>query len=185
MVFLLSLVILQWVVAVQCFRTLGFIREGAVKRSEGMLTVFGMMAAAALVSFPLLLEFVTVAAFSQGKPVSPRGDYVPLWFLGAGGLLAVLVFGLRLHRQRLNANAGFFAIGANASGIMIGLYMVFVVADQVLFFMPSREDAGMLNWGYSDRREQSATSSASQTCWSSEAWQVTLRPTGVLSTASP
>lgn len=154
MVFLLSLTVLQAIVMVQCFRTLHLIQSGALKRTEGMLTAFGMMAAGALVSFPLLQEFATVSAFASGKPVSPHGDYLPLWFLGFGGALAVAVFGLRLHRQRTNPNAGFFAVGANASGIMVGVYMLFVVADQLMFFAPPREDAGMLNWGLF--REQGA-----------------------------
>lgn len=147
MVFLLNVAILQWIVIVQCFRTVGQIRVGALNRTEGMLSIIGMIAAVALIGFPLLQELATVAAFSSGKPVSPQGDYLPLWFLGLGGGLGVAVFGLRLYRQHTKSNAGFFAVGANAFGIMIGLYMLFVVADQIVFFAPPREDAGMVNWG--------------------------------------
>ena len=183
MVFLLSLTILQAIVMVQCFRTVILIQSGALKRTEGMLTAFGMMAAAGIMGFPLLQEYATVAAFSQGKPVSPQGDYLPLWFLGFGGVLAVAVFGLRLHRQRTNPNAGFFAVGANASGIMIGLYMLFVVADQLMFFAPPRQDAGMLNWACSGSKVQSRTSSANRTCsWSRDS-TATPPPTAALTRA--
>jgi len=145
MFFFLSLTILQWIVMVQCFRAVSLLRTGALNQTEEMLTV-GMLASAALISFPFLQEFITVGTFSEGKPVSPRGDCNPLWFLGLGGVLALAVFGLRLYRQRMNTSAGFLAIGANASGIMISVYMLFVVGDQMIFFAPPREDAGMLNW---------------------------------------
>jgi hypothetical protein len=147
MVFVLSLAVLHAIVVVQLFRTLVLIQEGALKRREGMLTAFGMMAAVTLISFPLADEFLTLVAFSHGAPIAPQRDYQPLWFLGLGGVLALVVFCFRLHRQRRNPNAGFYAVGANALGMMVGLYMLFVVADQVAFFVPSREDAGMLNWG--------------------------------------
>ena len=147
MVFLLSLTVLQWIVFVQCFRTAGLIRTGAIKRTEGMLTAFCMLAAACLTSFPLLQEFVSAISFSEGKPISIQGGYLPLWMLGLGGACAVATFGMRLYRQHANKTTGFLSVGVNLSGVMIGLYLLFVVTDQVMFYAPPRQDAGMLNWG--------------------------------------
>lgn len=147
MLFLLSLSILQFVVLVECVRTVGLIRSGELNRTKGLLTAFRLLAIAALISFPLLQELVMVAAFAEGKPVSMQGSYLPLWFLGCGGALALALFGQRLYRQRTTPSVGFFAVGANAAGVMVGLYMVVVVADQMMFYAPPREDAGMVNWG--------------------------------------
>lgn len=147
MAFLLSLTVLHWIVLVQCFHTMQQALAGAGGRNERMLSTLGMLTSAGLMGFPLVSELLTVAAFSDGKPISIQGDYLPLWFLGAGGALALVVFGLRLARQRKHPGVGFFAVGANAAGLAIGLYMMFVVADQLAFFAPPREDAGMLNWG--------------------------------------
>lgn len=143
MVFLLSLMVFHAIVLVQFVRTGGLIRSGGLRLPEGILTAFGMLIASALMSFPLLQE---VSTASERSVVSPRGDHLHLWSLGLGGALAVAVFGLRLYRLRKEPNAGFFAVGANTSAILIGLYMLVVVADQLVFFAPPRDDAGMVNW---------------------------------------
>lgn len=146
MVFILSLLVFQAIVIIQCIRTAKLIHAGSLDRFEGGVTILGMMASTMLMGFPILQEIGTVAVFSQGKPISPSPDFLPLWFLGFGGALAVGVFGFRLRRQHAASNGAFFKIGANVFGIAIGAYMLFVVADQLLFFLPSRQEAGMVNW---------------------------------------
>lgn len=94
---------------------------------------------------PLVLEVVKVAQFQNGG-VALDGAAWHLWFTALGSLLGLASFGWRVWRQR-NVAAGFFAVGANIAGLLICLYMAFVVVDQVVFF-GSGDDAGTANLAF-------------------------------------
>lgn len=150
MIFVLSLSVLQWIVLAQVFKMLRLMYTGDVTHANGVLSIMAMLTCAALAGLPLLCEYAVIAGIADGVSLLPSNDYLPLWFLGGAGVLTVVVFGLRLYWQSRNPteNAGFFAVGANATALMVGLYLLFVVSDQLAFYSPPRDDAGMVNWGF-------------------------------------
>lgn len=104
-----------------------------------------IMLAAGLLSAPIILEVAQTMAFANGKPVSLGGQLRALWFMGAGALLILSAFSYRMAKQLKAKTSRFFAVGANVFGLLIGLYLAFVVADQLSFYR-SVKDTGMLSW---------------------------------------
>jgi len=105
----------------------------------------GIMLAAGLLSAPIILEVAQAMAFANGKPVSLGGELRALWFMGAGALIILSVFSYRMAKQVKAKAAHFFTVGANVFGLLIGLYLAFVVTDQLSFYR-SFKDTGMLSW---------------------------------------
>lgn len=147
MVYLFCIAVIQWMALAQFINAIKALPDARTPDGRArMLTAWAVILTAMLLGAPLALEVAQVAAFSNGKGVSPGRDYLPLWFMGAGSIAALATFGYRLRQQMRSKDAPFFAVGANIFGAMIGLYVAFVVMDQLMFFAPPRQDAGMLNW---------------------------------------
>ncbi|CAJ0807647.1 MULTISPECIES: hypothetical protein [Ralstonia] len=149
MVFLFSLLVVEYLALVQVLRAPSLIRSEALPPRVAWVTAASMMFGAMLASMPLLLEFSQAARMENGESISlTSNSYLDLALLGIGGLLAIGSFGYRIYFQRRKPAAGFWSVGANAMGLLVGTYFVFVVADQLAFFAPPRDDAGVVSWGY-------------------------------------
>lgn len=119
------------------------------KSGEGsLLTACGLVFATILLLAPVAMELATLAAIDRGEPVATDGGFLPLWHLGAGGALTLLVCGYRLFRLGRQQAPSILEAGANVYGVLMGLYMAFVVIDQLAFFSPPADDAGMVNWSF-------------------------------------
>lgn len=118
------------------------------KTGEGLLTACGLVFATILLLTPVAMELATLAAIDRGEPVAMDGGFLPLWHLGGGGALTLLVCGYRLFRLGQQQAPSILETGANVYGVLFGLYMAFVVIDQRAFFSPPAEDAGMVNWSF-------------------------------------
>lgn len=143
MTFLLCVSILLWISLVQLWQLLTQ-PSGQSRTTLGPMILLPSL----VVGAPILVEFMQAAAFANEQPISLGPNYWPLWCLGGGGILAVALFGVQLYRQIRSGNSTFAAVGATATGALVGLYLVFVVVDQALFFHAPNDDAGVVGWNF-------------------------------------
>lgn len=99
-----------------------------------LITPFYIELAGATRDIPLLWF---ISAFA-GK------ESLTLPILAAGALACLAYFGLRITQRHSAATLA--AVGVDMTYLLVGLYMAFVVVDQITFFEPSKKDAGMVNW---------------------------------------
>jgi hypothetical protein len=108
----------------------------------------GLLLAPMLVGAPFFIQMAQVYILANGGSVSMGYDYLSMWLIGAGGTISIFMFGYRFYRQRLVAEPGFFSNGANAIGLMISAYLIFVVIDQYLFYVAHRVEAESVSWEF-------------------------------------
>lgn len=145
MTYLFCTVFMQILAVRQFFAIASFRPSAAADSSAERVAGAGIMLAAGLLSAPIILEVAQAMAFADGKPVSLGGALRALWFMGAGALVVLSVFCYRMAKQIMSKTSHFFAVGANVFGLLIGLYLAFVVTDQLSFYR-SFKDTGMLSW---------------------------------------
>lgn len=144
MSFAFILLILNVIVAAQCISTAEQIKGGEISKAEGILEIVCMYISGVLPIF-YWVQFFGKPTNSIGAPIPHVDDFSLLWYIGIGGAAACFVFGVRLFKQRKNKNIGFFAIGANTVGAMIGIYML-STAVNAMFSTPTSDDFGALNF---------------------------------------
>jgi hypothetical protein len=145
MTYLFCTLFMQVLAIRQVFSITGSKRTVGDGGTAAKLVGAGIILAAALLSAPIFLEVTQAMAFANGKPVSLGGEPWALGLMGAGALVVLAVFTYRTAMQIKAKTSHFFAVGANVFGLFIGLYMAFVVTDQLSFYS-SPNDTGMLSW---------------------------------------
>ena len=151
MLFLVCITIIQIVAIIQCVYSTQLVRSRSITQGQALFSNGLMLLAAVLITLPIFIEYIAVLLFAKGSSVSMNGNYSVLWFLGIGGALAVLAFGLRLfavHSFKERPPQFLAQTQTNYMGIAVGFYMLFVVADQIIFYQPPRDDSGMLSWSF-------------------------------------
>jgi len=122
-----------------------FLWRGALTSREALGRIGIAMLPAGISGAPLLLDILRhLPRDGQGVRLDDAPTY--MWFTLAGGLVGLVVFGMRVLQQR-STSANFLSIGGDVLGLLLGLYLTFVGADQALFF-GTRQDVGMVNWAY-------------------------------------
>lgn len=145
MTYLFCTLFMQILAIRQFFAIASFKPSTSLDSTAARVAGAGIILAAGLLSAPIILEVAQAMAFANGKPVSLGGKLRTLWFMGAGALVILSVFSYRMAKQAKAKTSHFFAVGANVFGLLIGLYLAFVVTDQLSFYR-SFEDTGMLSW---------------------------------------
>jgi|GEM_PF-5271494 len=152
MIYLVAVAVVEWIALVQMVRMPLMLEAGLMSRVMVALTTLGIMVTALLLAAPMLMEIVQIHSLIDGHSISMNDEHMlPLWFMGSGSLIALTSFGYRLWVQSRSHEAGWLAVGQNVMGVMVGVYMMVVVADQLFFYAPHRADAGMLNWSIMKR----------------------------------
>jgi len=144
MLFLASLAVVAWLCILPSL--LRFLQPESMSPAETALRILSLVACLTTTA-PVAMEFAQLMRQADGQPL-PLGQTstLPLSLLGVGSALLVIAFSGRLWLQRLSPDARFLSVGANTIGLVIGLYLAFVVADQVTFLRGAGDDVGILSW---------------------------------------
>lgn len=144
----MSITVIQWQSVFILFKTMNKVLRSPENRRSNMLLVTGILLSAMLLGSPMMIEIATMSEFESGEGVALGDGNLAIWLVVLGSLVTFAVYGYRLHLQNKIGQSGFWSVGPNVIGILIGAYMLFTAIDHISFFSPFREDAGIVNWTF-------------------------------------
>lgn len=146
MTYLLAINYLSTVAALWVYNAFAEVTSGKMAKRDFLSNSVPLVVSTLLINAVLVMEAMHALQYAGGMPLPVESLLPDVLLTGAGAMIGMLVYGLRLHRQR-GTQPRPLAILVNAFGLAASLYLSVVVIDHELFYR-DEANAGMVNLEY-------------------------------------